>query len=175
MKNGILIPITSFVVVLAYFTLDVSINNREVALMNEYKAQEKIIEATHDAMWKILQQKAGVTKEYSTQFDSVYSHIMSSRYQDGDKAVLNWIRESNPEFSDALYRDLSISIEVQRSRFLGSQKKIIDVEREYNNLIRKIPGKWFLSGKPELSYEPISSRKTKNVIHERQDDDVDLY
>lgn len=157
------------------FSMNISYNNTEVSLMNEYQAQEKKIEAVHDNMWKVLQQKAGVTKEYSAQFDSIYSHIMDARYEKNDGVLFNWIKESNPEFSQDLYKDLSISIEVQRKKFLSAQEKMIDISREYNNLISKIPAKWFLGGKTKLDYEVISSSRSKDVMQTRQDDDTELF
>ena len=163
------------VFIIIFFSMSISYNNTEASLINEYQAQEKKIEAVHDAMWKILQQKAGVTKEYSSKFDEIYKHIMDERYQGNDGVLFNWIKESNPEFSMELYKDLSMSIEVQRKRFLSSQEKIIDICREYNNLITKAPAKWFLGGKAKLDYEVISSGRTKDVMQTRQDDDVELF
>lgn len=152
-----------------------SYQNDEVRLKNEFQAQEKKIEAVHDAMWKIIQQKAGVTKEYSAQFDSIYTHIMDARYDKNDNVVFNWIKESNPEFSPDLYKELSVTIEVQRKQFLGAQEKIIDVVREHNTLLDVAPAKWFVGGRERLEYEVISSSRTKDVMNTRMDDDVNLF
>lgn len=152
-----------------------SYQNDEVRLKNEFEAQEKKIEAVHDAMWKIIQQKAGVTKEYSAQFDSIYTHIMDSRYDKNDNVVFNWIKESNPEFSADLYKELSITIEVQRKQFLNAQEKIIDVMREHNTMLEVAPGKWFLGGRSKLEYEVISSTYSKEVMTTRMDDDIKVF
>jgi hypothetical protein len=157
------------------FCMSASYQNSEVSLRNEFEAQEKKIEAVHDAMWKIIQQKAGVQKEYAKDFDNIYKHIMDSRYDKSDNVVFNWIKESNPEFSSDMYKDLCITIEVQRKQFLGAQERIIDIMREHNTLLESVPAKWFLGGIKKLDYEVISSSVSKSVMETRMDDNVDLY
>lgn len=152
-----------------------SYQNDEVRLVNEFKAQEQKIEAVHDQMWKVIQQKAGIAKEYSTQFDSIYIHIMDKRYSPNDGVLFNWIKENNPEFSSELYKELSVTIEVQRKQFLGAQEKIIDIVREHNNMLDVAPGKWFLGNRKRLEYEVISSTNTKHVMDTRLDDSVELF
>lgn len=162
-------------VALGVFVMGIGYQNDEVRLVNEFKAQEKKIEATHDNLWKILTEKAGVAKEYAAQFDSIYSHIMSERYENNDKVIFNWITESNPNFSDDLYKEVSIAIEVQRKQFLASQEKIIDIVREHNNMLDVIPAKWFIGGRERLEWEVISSAKSKDVMNTRMDDDLKLW
>lgn len=157
------------------FGMMFSYKNDEVRLKNEFQSQEQKIEAVHDVMWKTIQQKAGVAKEYSAQFDTIYTHIMDARYDKSDNVVFNWIKESNPEFSQELYRDLSIAIEVQRKQFLNTQERIIDIAREHNTLLETIPSKWFLGGCQRLEYEVISSTRTKDVMSSRMDDDTNVF
>lgn len=167
--GGILI--LAVIVITAMF----SYQNDEAKLVNEFKAQEQKIEAVHDQMWKVIRQKAGIAKEYSAQFDSIYTHIMDKRYSSNDGVLFNWIKESNPNFSPELYKELSVSIEVQRKQFLGAQEKTIDIVREQNNMLDIAPGKWFLSGRKRLKYEVISSTNTKHVMDTRLDDNIDLF
>lgn len=157
------------------FTSSIGYQNDEVRYVNEFEAQKSKIEAIHDNMWKILQQKAGVTKEYSVQFDSIYKHIMDARYDKNDNVVFNWIHEQNPQFSIELYKDLSVSIEVERQKFLNAQTKIVDIVREHNNMLDVAPSKWFLGSRSRLEWEVISSARTKNVMDTKMDDDVDLF
>lgn len=177
-KNSLTWLISLGVVVIigiVVFTMGVGYQNDEVRLVNEYDAQKSKIEAVHDGMWKIIQQKAGVTKEYAAQFDSIYTHIMDKRYQGNDGVLFNWIKESNPNFSMELYKELSVTIEVQRKQFLNAQERIIDVVREHNTMLDVIPAKWFLGGKQKLEWEVISSTYSKQVMDTRLDDEVDLF
>lgn len=170
-SSGAIVALIGIIILVMMF----SYKNDEVRLKNEFQAQSQKIEAVHDNMWKVIQQKAGVTREYAAQFDSIYSHIMDARYDNSDGVLFNWIKESNPNFSVSLYQDLSITIEVQRKQFLSAQERIIDVAREHNTLLETIPSKWFLGGVTPLEYEVISSSRTKNVMSTRLDDDVDLW
>lgn len=159
-----------------FLSMMFSYQNQEVRLTNEYNAQLGKIEGVHDNMWKILQSKAGVTKEYAANFDSIYTHIISGRYDKSDGVLFNWIKEQNPEFSMELYKDLSVSIEVQRQKFLDSQIKIQDIVREQNNLLDMVPSSWFLGGRKRLSYEMISSSYSKSVMDTKLDDEkIDLF
>lgn len=163
------------IIAILMFIIAIGYQNDEVRYVNEYDAQKSKIEAVHDNVWKVLQQKAGVAREYATQFDSIYTHMMDARYDKNDGVLFNWIKESNPQFSMDLYKDLSMSIEVERQKFLNAQTKIIDVVREHNNMLDVAPSKWFLGGRKRLEWEVISSSRTKNVMETRTDDDVDLF
>lgn len=180
-KSSFKIPVTLILIIFVLLggivgcSQYVSYNNDEVRLVNEFEAQEKKIEMVHDVCWKTIQSKAGIAKEYRASFDSIYSHIMDKRYSHNDGVLFNWIKESNPEFSMELYKDLSMTIEVQRKQFLSSQEKIVDIVREHNNMLDVIPGSWFLSGKKRLEYEVISSSYSKEVMQTRMDDKVDPF
>lgn len=161
--------------VIIYTSLGISYKNDEVKLRNEYESQKGKIEAVHDMTWKLIQQKAGVAKEYAAQFDSIYSHIMSARYDKNDNVLFNWITENNPEFTADLYRELSVTIEVQRKQFLSAQTRILDIVREHNTLLETQPSGWFLEGRPRLEWEVISSTRSKEVMETRTDDDITVF
>jgi hypothetical protein len=154
-----------------YFRYD----SRELSLKAEASKQLGVIELTHDKMFKILQQKAGVTKEYRASFDSIYTHIIAGRYSQGDGSLMKWIKESNPEFDSSLYRDLMASIESERTEFLKAQTRILDISREHEVLIKTVPGRWFLGGREPIEYEPISSTYSKEVMQTKTDDKLDLF
>jgi hypothetical protein len=88
---------------------------------------------------------------------------------------MNWIQESNPQFTADLYKDLSVAIEVERQKFLNAQTKIIDIVREHNNMLDVVPSKWFLGGRKKLEWEVISSTTTKSVMDSKVDDNVNLF
>jgi hypothetical protein len=152
-----------------------SYNNNEVSLRNQASAQIEKIEATHDKMWKIIQQKADVTDQYKEAFDSVYTHIMSERYATDDGSLMKWIKESNPEFDSSVYKDLSESIEVYRTEFQKSQERVLDIIREHKTLCETYPGKWFISDTSDIEYTTVSSTRSKTVMTTGLDDDVDIF
>ena len=154
-----------------YFRYD----SKELSLKAEASKQLGVIELTHDKMFKILQQKAGVTKEYRASFDSIYTHIIAGRYQNDSGSLMKWIKESNPDFDSKLYLDLMASIESERSEFLKAQTRILDISREHEVLIKTVPGRWFLGGREPIEYEPISSTYSKEVMETKVDDKTDLF
>ena len=159
------------------FSTYVTYNNKEVSLRAQSDAQIKVIEGYHDAMWKIITQKAGVTQEYAASFDSIYTHIMEGRYSGGSKdgSLMKWIQESNPSFDASLYKDLMNTIEVQRIAFKNAQEKEIDIIREHETLLKTMPSCWFISDKRPIEYTVVSSTKSKMTMETGLDDDVELF
>ena len=171
--NLILIGVIA-VVALCLVGMYISYNNQEVALRKEAEAQKGKIESVHDMMWKVLQQKAGVTNEYRETFEKIYPELISGRYKD-DQTTMKWIQESNPNFDTSLYKDLMQAIEVQRSYFNTAQTRMLDIIRERETLLEQIPAKFFISNKSKIDYTIISSTRSKTVIQTGLDDDVDLF
>ena len=179
MSKKLIIGISSFVIIAVmiitiigmYFSYD----NKEIALRQEASKQIGVVEITHDKMFKILQQKAGVTKEYRESFDSIYTHIISGRYSKGDGTLMKWIKESNPNFDSNLYKDLMASIEIERSEFLKAQTRILDIQRQHETLCKQAPGRWFISDTSPIEYTPISSTVSKEVMETKVDDNIELF
>lgn len=103
--------------VISGISLYFSYNNHEISLRNEAEAQRGKIEGLHDKMWKVISQKAQITQEYTESFDTIYTHIMSERYDSGDGSLMKWIKEANPQFDSSLYKDVMQSVEVLRTEF----------------------------------------------------------
>lgn len=167
---GVVLMMTIITVIMG-----LSYRNKEARLENEYKAQRDRIEIVHDNMWKQIKQVAQVSDKYAQKFDEIYAHIIGKRYDKSDGVLMNWIKESNPNFSPVLYEKLSVVIEVERHRFLDAQTKIIDIVREQNNMMDVVPDKWFLFGRQKLVWDPISSTRSKAVMETRLDNDIDVF
>ena len=155
----------------SYFTY----NNQEVALREQAEAQRGKVEGVHDAMWKIISQKAQVSQEYRASFDSIYTHIISGRYSQGDGTMMKWIKEANPNFDASLYKDVMDAIEVQRTQFMKAQERMLDIKRQHSTLCKTYPSRWFISNTSEIEYTVISSSKSKEVMESGKDDDTKLY
>jgi hypothetical protein len=181
MNSGVkTIVIISLIVIVALGVITTvgsyfSYNNKEVALREKAEAQRGNIENVHDAMWKIISQKAQVSQEYRAGFDSIYTHIIGGRYSQGDGSLMKWITEANPNFDTSLYKDVMDAIEGQRTIFSREQKKMLDIIREHNTLCKTYPGKWFISNTSEIEYTVVSSTKSKAAMETGIDDDTKLY
>lgn len=156
-----------------YFSYD----NKYVTLNNLYEAQISQDKLIHDEMWKILQQKAGVSENYAESFNKNYTNIMDARYKTGGE-MMKWITESNPNFDVALYKDLSTSIEVYRTKFTMVQTKLVSIHNEMKNLLTLFPSRIFVASigghiLPELNI--VTSTRTDGAFVTGKDDDTKLF
>ena len=152
-----------------------SYNNQEVALREQAEAQRGKVEGVHDAMWKIISQKAQVSQEYRAGFDSIYTHIIGGRYSQGDGSLMKWIQEANPNFDTSLYKDVMDAVEIQRTQFMKAQERMIDIKRQHSTLCKTYPGRWFISNTSEIEYTVVSSTRSKMTMETGTDDEVKLY
>jgi len=174
-----LIIIIAIAVLLILVVMFFAYNNREIRLRKEAEAQEKNIEAVFDEVWKVINQKAQVSEKYKESFREIYREIMAARYgtqpgQQNDR-LMNWIRESNPQFDAAVYLDLSASIESLRAKFANEQARMLDIIREHETLCQTYPATWFIKDKRTIEYQVISSAKTREVIDSRTEDNVNVF
>ena len=156
----------------------IGVRNDAVELETAFSAQVEANKSTHDKMWKILQQKAGISAQYADDFKANFAAIMSNRYGNPDSrspSMMLWIQEKNPEFSIDLYKDLSRSVEALRTEFDMVQKKMIDIKRVHDNLRLKFPSSLAMFGKNELQLKLVTSGRTEKAFETGQDNDVDLF
>lgn len=178
LKNNIItIVIVSVIALFAISGISMyfSYNNTEISLRSEADAQKGKIEGCHDKMWKIISQQAQISEKYKESFDSIYSHIMSTRYSSDDGSLMKWITESNPQFDSSLYKNIMESVEVLRAEFQKYQERMLDIKREHETLCKTYPGTWFISNKSPIEYEVISSSKTKNIMNTGIDNDISVF
>lgn len=149
-----------------------NVSNKEIRIRNRYAKQENVIESYYDKMFKILQQKAGVTTEYKESFKEVYVPLMEGRK---GGTLMKWIQESNPNFDPSLYQDLMNSIEAERNGFFVEQQKIMDIELMHDNLLQVAPTAWIVGDREPIDYVPITSAKAKEVRETREENDIDLF
>lgn len=162
------IAVLVVLVVVSFFNY----NNKEIALRKEAEAQRGKIEAVHDKMFKIIQEKANVATEYRHAFEKIYPEIITGRYSNGNKEMMKWIQEHNPNFDTALYADLMQSIEVQREAFSTAQTRMLDIINMREALIEQYPSRWFIRNKDGIEYTVISSTHTQNVMQSGTDNDI---
>lgn len=172
-RNSALAIVVGALVLVAlvlWFGMKVHYQNAYVRNQSQIKAEINVAKNTHDAMWKIIQEKFHVTESYRNGFDSIYVHMMSAQRGDASNLLLNFLTQSTPQFSDALYRELMVSIEAQRESFKTQQNKLADLDREQINLIDTWPGSMFLSGKTKTEIPYVRSTRTNEAYETGVDD-----
>lgn len=57
----------------------------------------------------------------------------------------------------------------------GKPLGMLDIIREHETLTRTYPARWFVSNTMPIEYKVISSSRSKGVMTEGEDNDVDLF
>ena len=171
MATAIIITVSVLLLIVLIY-LFFHYNNLEISLRKEAEAQENDISTVHDTMWKIIKEKAGVAEKYRDTFEKIYPELISGRYSNDGRNTMKWIEESNPDFDTSLYDSLMDSISKQRTIFQRAQKRMLDIVREHNTLIRRMPDRFFITDKSPIDYVPITSDKTYDVMQTRVDNEI---
>ncbi len=175
-KKILVIGMGIIAVILIIVVVGISSSNKEVRLRNKIAAQEQVRESYFDKMWKIINQKAQVAEQYKDAFREIYPALIEGRYGDEKGGTLmKWITENNPSFDVSLYKDLMSSIEAERTGFFMEQKKLTDLAREHADVRTTLPSSIFVGGRPAIEVTVVSSDKTKTVMQQGKENDVELF
>lgn len=164
----------SLVFGVSVFMMYISYTNRDAVLHSNVKAQEQVIEANFDKMFKVISQIAQVPSEASKQFREMYVPLIEGRYKGDNNTFMKWIQEQNPAFDWSLYSKLQTAIEANRQEFFYEQKKLVSLADQDRQLHTTFPGRIFVSGEP-VTIKIISSTVTKEVIESGIEDDIELF
>jgi hypothetical protein len=180
MKTGVMAAVFAVVVVVVlgggYLLMSLSYKTTEVQVKNGVLAQQKSCEAYFDKMWKVISQKAQITDQYKEAFKEIYPALMAGRYgNEKGGSLMKWIQESNPNFDVSLYKDLMASVEAERAGFFREQQKLIDLNREHDNLLEQPVSGFFLKGKAKIEIVIVTSDRTAQAFATGKDNDVDLF
>lgn len=153
---------------------------QEISLRHQLDATKETYKADHDAMWKILAQKAGISQQYGPAQEKLLLAVVEGR-KGGNLAKS--VQEANPNFDLSLLKDLSQSVEGERKALLHSGKKYQDKVIAYNNLVEDpmwgatgFPGRFFLGGKEVMDVPKlITSSRSTDAAASGKDDDVNLF
>lgn len=146
-------------------------SNLDVELRAQAKAKAGACMTAHDEMKQSVKEIGGVADAYMAGFDSMYTHIISSRYSKGDGTLMKWIQESNPQFDNSLNKKLADKIEIARAEFKVAQDGLLDVQREHTAMIRKAPARWFLNPNDTIEVKLVLGSNTRKAFETGVDDD----
>ena len=157
-----------------------SFNNREVDLRTTFEMQMKNRSALYDKMWKVISQKAQITKAYDSSFIRIVNAAMDPR-KDGANIMMKWVTESNPTLQavtvQELYKDLSRTIESERNVFFEREETLSSIQQQHSKFLRSFPNNFYniFMGRKELEYKPITSDRTEDVMRTGKDNDVKVF
>lgn len=169
----IIIPILIFI----FWAIGVA--NQEVNLRNTFNAKFTERTAIYDnKVFKTIAGKAQVAVRNDSSFIAVVNAQMNGQ-KDAPGLFMKWIQQSNPAATftsvSALYQDLSRTIEAVRTEFVESEKTLMDIKLQHDNLRKKFPSSIIVGGRKELVYKPITSDRTDDVIKTGKDNNTNIF
>jgi len=157
-----------------------SFNNREVDLRTTFEMQMKNRSALYDKMWKVIAQKAQITKAYDSSFIRIVNAAMDPR-KDGANIMMKWVQESNPTLQagtvQELYKDLGRTIESERTAFFEREETLASIQQQHSKFLRSFPNNFYnvFMGRKELEYKPITSDRTEDVMRTSKDNSISVF
>lgn len=174
MKKGNIILSVIVVVIITLGLVTWNQRNHAFRLENRVKAQYAANQSEYDNMWKKFKEITQVTDLQAEQFKSVYTDLISGRYEDSN-LLFKSVQEQNPQLDTSVYTQLQREISAGRNTFNNSQKQILDIVREYNDYVGTRP-LMMLLGKATLNENDyiVTSAKTQDAFNSKKDDEIKL-
>ena len=175
--HGVILTIVVLAVLMTAIPLIMytSTHNKEVTLRNQFNAQQEMNKATFDNVWKIIQQQTQITVKERESFKDTFVEIMNSQKGiAGNGTLASFFTQSKIDVSPDLFKKLMTTIESQRMTFLDSQKKLLQIKKDHDDLLSQIPSSLFVGGRDELEAIIVTSSKTKQTFETGEEDNIDL-
>lgn len=152
-----------------------------IQLENRMDAQYEQNKNNYDNYWKMLKEKGQVKDAFADDLEKVYKGALAGRYgANGSQAVLQFIKEQNPNLDPSVYKDIMVAIEAGRKSFEADQKQLLSIKNEYKNLLgstRALFYNWFL-GFPRCDmskYGIVTSAATDQAFQTKQAEEIDIF
>lgn len=149
--------------------------NNDATLKNRVAAQVDVRDAHFDKMFKVIAQRAQITKASS----EVQVQLVESLVKGRAATFIKVVQEANPEsaFDRSQFTELANSVEAQREDFFREQKLLIDLVREHHTLHDSFPSGFILSfaGRQKVA-KPIiiTSDTAKEAASSGSENEIEL-
>jgi hypothetical protein len=147
---------------------------------NGLEAQLEANKSSYDKMWKTVREMAQVPAMYTEDLKKVYDGAIQGRYgANGSQAVLQFIKEHNPNFDSSLYANIQRAIEANRNTFDADQKQIADKVRQYKDYMASTSAAVYnvVWGFPRVDlkkFQVVTSDRTDKAFEEHKDEEIKL-
>lgn len=169
-KIGLLLVGATVITVflIAYVLVSYSIKKTEISLRNQAEAQQKVVLLAHDKMWKVLSNKARITKEFSPEEKiKMLQEVVNGR---SGGMFSKTIQENDPTFDLSLLKDFSQSVEAEYALVVEEQKKLLDVVNTHKNYVQDPFCSMFVNNSSVIEAKIISSTRSQNAVESGVDD-----
>lgn len=180
MKTWLVILIT--LGILGLMTIFHFINIANISINNEVgiKAQYEQNKNNYDNYFKAVKEMVQIPEMYIEDMKKIYDGVMQGRYgAEGSVALMQWIKEHNPQIDPQLYLKIQQKIEAGRNAFEAEQKSLIDKKAEYERFLRYPLNVPFvtLMGYPKIDlkeYGIITSDETEKIFQNKKSDPIKM-
>lgn len=152
-----------------------SAHNREVSLRNAITAKMADNRSEFDSMWKKISQSAQVTEGQKNALKEIFVSYAEARGGVQGGGAMKWLQESVPNVDTSTFKNLQNIITSSRDAWTMRQKELLDLKREHDNLLTKIPTCWFVGGRGKIEVTIVTSSKTEKSFETGKDDDVKVF
>ena len=165
----------------------ISWSNDALAYEADIPAQYSEMKNVYDNGWKDVMEEAQVPQNMADDMKSVWQAALTGRYgANGSQAVLQFIKEQNPQLDPAIYRKVQERIEAFHATFAGAQTSIIAKKQSYQKyLFATTSGRFYnmVGNYPHIhcgvpagadDYAILTSDKTETDFKRHKADALDL-
>lgn len=155
----------------------VSTYNAASKLHNLYDAKLVDNSSEFDNMWKKIAQTAQIPEAKKNALKEIFESQAAARTgKGGGGELMKWVQESipNPDLSE--YKTVLNIIVSSRDSWTFRQKELVDIARQYNEMLSTFPSNVFLGffGMQKINPKVITSSRTENAFSSGKDDDINL-
>lgn len=175
---AIVIAVVAFVGFGAIGIYGISTYNTAKRLHNLYDA--KLVDNTSefDNMWKKISQTAQIAEAKKDGLKEIFNGYATARSGNGDGGSLaKWVQESvpNPDLSE--YKIVINIVTGSRDSWTNRQKELVDIARQYNEMLAVFPSNVFLGlfGMEKIDPKVVTSSRTDTAFKTGKDDDTTLF
>jgi len=163
--KAIALVIVAFIAIMGLVTFSqyTSVYDRDAELRATFTAELANREGQFDAFKNTMKDFGGLKKSYEGTIKDLYATVVTGR-NSNEGALMTFIKEDNPNFSDKMYTDLMQRVEALRKDYANVQKRLADVKNQHDQLRTKFWSRMFLSNNSELKYEVTSTAQTKETM-----------
>lgn len=171
--------VLGFAVIIVVVTV-LSTANRETDLSTAIHAKQRDNQNEMDKMWKTISQVAQVTDAQKNALMEIFTGYAQARADGkagGGGSLATWIHEAVPNVDTSTFNNLQNIITAQRDGFAERQKELLDLNREHERLLQRIPSGWILSmmGRKSIEVTIVTSTRTEEAFKTGKDDDVNVF
>ena len=115
----------------------VGFSNDANAFEVDIPAQHQQMKNVYDNGWKQVMETAQVPQNYTEDMQKAWHGALTDRYgSKGSQAVLQLIKEANPQIDASLYKKVQEQIESFHATFTAAQTKIISEKQAYGLMLK---------------------------------------